>query len=249
MENHREQGTCIHKTSNATGWMRNAITEYLMSKGFSIITFDISCEVMTRFEKTAVINTIALKFKDRHGNLHSLGNYSSINDDYDGENVGWLVDFIREKEREALTCQKPAERHTSVSYKVEGEKKVGKLRTEMYISSSAEEMQKFLTQREFMVLWAGPSAVVEDDAVRFENVVLRNIRASGQDVEMEYRWEDWKEFSHVRISFDSIGDVLKVTVTQSGIPVALIDNVKNHWRARIFQAISSIFGCAIKSTC
>lgn len=250
-KNVQEKGTCIHKTVDATKWMRDSITEYITSKGFYIVTFDISCEIMTRFGQKAVINTMRLKFKDQQGNICSLDNYSSTNDDYDGENVDWLVSFIREKEKEALlhhnsaAAEKPAE---EVSYRVEGEKKIGKLELKLCISSSIEDMTKFLTQKELIALWAGHSARFEGNTVMFENVVLKNIRAAGQSVEMEYKWEEWKDFSSVCIRLEQIGDTLCVTVLQSGVPVSLVDNVKSHWRTRVFQAISCVFRCAIKPT-
>lgn len=250
-EHAQRSGTCIHKTANATRWMKDSITEYLVSRGFHIVAFDISCEIMTRFEKMAVINTVKLKFKDQQEHFYSLDNYSSTNDDYDGENVGWLVDFIRKKEKEALSCHTdrpaaaggPAE---DVSYRIDGMKRVGSLRIGLCISSSTEDMKRFLTQREFIALWAGPSARFEGDTVSFENIVLRNIRPTGQSVEMEYKWEDWDEFSSVCINFDQIGDALSVVLVQDGVPVSLVDNVKNHWNSRIFQAISGVFRCAIK---
>lgn len=244
----------LHKTTNVTEWMKKTIEEFVISKGFSIVFFDIATEIMTRLGNITVINTFEIKIKDSEGKISSLV-YNSMNKEYEDMNMKWLIDYVKEKEMEAILSFNTKNNNGSISKssiienEVVVEKKVESLEMTVFFSSKIDEMKKFMTEPQFVQLWTG--SVVEDGAFEFENAIIRNIRTKSlkndkEYVEMEYKWKDWKEFSSVEIVLEQVGDTVKLVLNQKNIPVGLKDNVKNHWERRIFSMIFRVFGCAIK---
>ncbi|ELA41210.1 uncharacterized protein VICG_01699 [Vittaforma corneae ATCC 50505] len=247
----------LHKTTNVTAWMREGIEKFIAEKGYAIVLFDIDSEIMTRLGKITIINTFTLKMKDKSGNIISVDNYSSINKEYDDLSLKWLIDFVKEREMEAIlkfggkalgTESESARSNKQVEFKVQGEKRYGSLMLEIYFSSNIQDMIKFIAEPQFHVFWMGPTMKNDGGSISFENVVLRNIQSSSDSVSLEYKWRDWPEYSQVFMEFVQVGDNLKINLNQKHVPVEFVDNVKNHWNSRIFMAISSSFGCAIKPT-
>lgn len=239
------------QTMNATEYMKEAIKKFLVSKKYSIVFSDISCEVSKRFGKVGAVTTVKLTVKDEEENVYTIEDLNS-----EDESMSWLIEFIKKKEDEAIKAF-IAEQKSSVSdeemkpiepqnYKVSGIKTKDDFILTMCFSTSLEDMAAFLTRKEFVSYWAGPSAKFTDDSISFENVVLKNLVLKDKKLEMLYKWQDWDEFSNVVISFEEIGSNLKLSLKHREIPVELVDIVKSHWINRIFGAISSVFKCAIK---
>lgn len=245
----------LHKTTNVTAWMRKCIESFVTEKGYVIVLFDIDSEIMTRLGKITIINTFRLKLKDKSGNVISVDNYSSTNTEYDDLNLKWLIDFVKEKEMEAIlkfggktlgTEIEAVESNKQVEFKVMGEKKYGSLNIEIYFSSNVHDMIEFITMPQFNMIWMGPTMRNDNGTISFENVIFKNMQSTSNKVSLEYKWKDWPEYSQVLMEFIQVGDNLKISLIQKHVPVELIDNVKNHWNSRIFMTISNSFGCAIK---
>jgi len=242
------------QTMNATEYMKEAIKKFLISKKYSIVFSDISCEVSKRFGKVGAVTTVKLTVKDEEENVYTIEDLNTGD-----ESMSWLVEFIKKKEDEAIKAfieeQKSSARDESneemkpietQNYKVSGIKTKDDFVLSMCFSTSMEDMAAFLTRKEFVSYWAGPSAKFTDDSISFENIVLKDLVLKDKKLEMKYKWQDWDEFSSVAINFEEIGSNLKLSLKHRGVPVELVDIVKNHWINRIFGAISSVFKCAIK---
>jgi activator of HSP90 ATPase len=248
----------LHKTINVTEWMKEHIEKYVHSKGYNVVLFDINTEVMTRMGKITTINTFTLKMKDKNGNLIVMENYNSMNKEYEDMNLKWLVDFVKEREMEAILVfggkalgtekQSLSTPDKNVEFEVQGEKNFGNLKITIFFSSCIQDMIKFITVKSFYMFWMGPTLEENNGVISFENVSLRNIQNTSEQIKLEYKWKDWNDYSQVTIDLIQVGNVVKVVLNQKNIPIALIDNVRNHWNQRIFPAISSSFKCAIKDS-
>lgn len=250
----REEETFLHKTINVTAWMKTKIEDFLKEKEYEVVIFDIDACIMTRMQKVTVYNTVNLKMKDKSGKVHSLDGYVSVNSEYDDLSLKWLVDFIKEREMEALLLfyteknegKTEAKAENNVVMEVQGKKEFGNLKFEIYFCCKSEDLIKFISDPQLRLYWMGPTAEVRSEEVKFENVIMKKIERKDNAVEMEYKWKEWTEFSQVVMKFSQIGDNTRIILSQKHIPIMVIDNVKNHWESRVFQAISTCFGCAIK---
>lgn len=246
----------LHKTINVTDWMKESIEKYVISKEYTILLFNINSEIMTRMGKITIINTFSLKMKDKNDNLIVLDDYNSINKEYDDLSLKWLIDFVKEKEMEAIlkfggkalgTETNEVEKiGKQESFKVEGEKKYGSFKMDMYFSSTVHDMIDFISNPRFYNIWMGPDMKEVNNTVTFENIIFSNIKKMENSISLEYKWKDWDTFSFVSIEFVQMNSVVKLHLTHKNIPVELIDNVKNHWKHRIFTVISNFFGASIK---
>lgn len=254
-DNPRAINTFFHKSIDVSEWMKDKISYILKSRGYTILLMDVNTETMTRMSKLTVINTIKLKFKDKEESVYSINNYSSLDKEYDGGNdLKWLVDAIKEFETEALlkfggstlkTIESEEYTPQNVIVKSCEEKYTDDLRMDVYINSSVSEMMNILTSKEHISRWT-LNGRFDGDSVSFENVILKDIKPGKSSVSMKYKWDDWKEFSEVKIVLDQAGDCVKMSLKQEGIPVKYKDNVREHWNSRIFFVISRMFNCAIK---
>lgn len=244
----------LHKTTNVTDWMKKNIEKFVISKGFSIVFFDINTEIMTRLGNITVINTFEIKIKDDEGNINSLV-YNSMNKEYEDMNMKWLIDFVKEKEMESIlsfntkNVEEGITEGSIIENKMVMKKEFESLKMTVFFSSKVDEMKRFLSEPQFVQLWTGEE--MKDGIYEFENAMIKNIKTKNikkdkECVEMQYKWKDWREFSEVEIVLEQVGDTVKLILNQKNIPVGLKVNVKNHWETRIFSMIFRVFGCAIK---
>lgn len=242
---------------------------------------------MTRMGKITVLNTFNLQMKDNKDKIVTIENYSSINTEYDDLGTKWVIDFVKEKETEALlkfsggilgvTSDNGNSGSVSTTGSTTGNntnkdtgkdinliqsikrKTHGSLSLTILICSTTNELIRFLIDPNFYARWMGPSIKQDGDTVTFENISLKGIPLYNEEffnnsidnsidksVSFQYKWKEWEEYSSVKIGFMEIGDNVKVTVEQSHVPVEVIENVRNHWKTRIFGVISSVYGCSIK---
>ncbi|KAM0680175.1 hypothetical protein GINT2_001558 [Glugoides intestinalis] len=245
----------LHKTTNVTEWMEKRIVDFIERKGYEVVLIDVDASIMTRLDKISVINTIKMKMADADGKVISLDGYTSMNNEYDDIKLKWLIDFIKEAEREVLltfggialgTESVKKENKPVTELEVSGKKEFGKLQFDTYFCVKMQDMLDFIVNPKWVICWTGLTTEICDEQISFENVILKNIKNTGDSIEMEYKWKDWSEFSQVSLKLTQVGSDTKVALSQKHVPVQLLDNVRNHWESRIFKAISNCFGCAIK---
>lgn len=246
-----ENQTCIQKTVNISKFLKDEIIAYTTQKSLEIISFDLSSEIILRFGKTSPMTNITLKLKETDGNILLLDDLNECTTPITME----LARLIRAKENEAINNlskfvengQPTPVKGETIKLEEGKRKKYGDVRLTLCMCSTVEDMKSFLTRPERIAFWAGGSATFGNNQVCFENVILKDIKASQSQVSMEYKWTDWEGFSRVGITFEKVADNVKVSLVQKDVPVELVDNVRSHWRNRIFEAISQVFRCAIKS--
>lgn len=249
-----QEVSALHKTTNITEWIKTAIKEHLLSKGYSIAMFNVECEIMTRMGKITIMNNLNLKIVDENGNDFTIEGYNNTNKEYDDLRLKWLVDFIKEKEAEALInfsknaeVEKPTD--LQVEFEVSGKKIHEDFKFYVMFNSNVKDLISFMVDAKYQLMWGGASAKVDGNDLMFENITLKDIKVvNGDSIEMSYMWNDWKELSRVKIDFLQVGDNVKVTVSQKYVPVGLKDNVKAHWKSNIFYPISVIFRCPLRQS-
>ena len=250
-----QEVNAIHKTFNVTEWMKEQIQNFITEKGYTIALFTIDSEIMVRMGKISILNNISLKIVDSDGKNFSLDGYSSTSKEYDSLELKWLVDFIKEKEKEAilrfggkaLGTENSKEIKKDVEFELVGKKTEENSKFSVFFASNVKELMSFFLERNFQSAWIGPSGKIEDNETKIDNVTLKGIKATNShSIELEYKWNDWKDFSNVCLDFIQVGDSVKVTVSQTKIPVGLADNVINHWKSKIFFNISILFRCPIR---
>lgn len=247
-------GQILDKSTNTTAWMKDAIINFLSAKGYKIILFNINAEILARFDKITIINTFSIKMSDKDGKLVSLNDYCSTNKEYDDTKLKWFIDFVKEREMEAilkfggsaLGTENIGTPKCGAVFKVEGEKKFGNLEFDIFFCSTIDEIIKFISASGFYQMWMGPSLKETDGTISFENILIKNLKAGDGTITLDYKWVEWNEYSQVKIDFVQVGDNVKVALHQSHIPIDLVDCVKMHWVSRIFGVISNVFRCAIK---
>jgi activator of HSP90 ATPase len=253
----------LHKTKNVTQWMKNEIETHLQEKDYEIGLLTVDCEIMARMNKISILNNVNLKISNKKGENFSLQNYNSSNVEYDDLKLKWLVDFIKEREKQAVlkfggideSANKMNAEATgqNVIVEISGKKEFEKLTFSTLFNSKADELMSFFTEKKYILHWAGPATTFESIdnensnfiLISFESIVLKNIVKTKNIIEMEYKWKDWSNFSKVRLEFLKIGEHVRIDLKQEKIPVGLKDNVFNHWNTRIFSIISLIFRAPI----
>lgn len=242
MESTSQNVNAIHKTFNVTEWMKEAISEFLTGKGFEIVMFSIDSQILTRMAKMTILNNLSLKFIDKTGKNYSLQGYSSVSNEYDDLELKWLVDFIKERETEAilkfggiaLGTEINQHENKKVEFELVGKKTQENRSFSMLFASNVTEFMSFFLEKNFIQIWMGPTCKFEKDEMKFENVTIKDVKkVNDKCIELQYKWNDWDYFSPVSLTFLQIGDNVKVSTKLCNIPVEMADNVVNHWRERI----------------
>lgn len=252
----QKEVNAIHKTINVTEWMKKTIEDFLIAKRFTIVLFSIDSEIMTRMGKMSILNNLSLKIVNEEGKNYSLEGYSSSNIEYDNIELKWLIDFIKEREVEAIlkfggkvlgTEEDQKNKNIKVELELVGKKTEENKKFSVFVASNVKEFMSFFLERNFQMAWMGPTTKVEGVEFKFENVVLKDIKKINENsIELKYKWNEWTDFSTVSLEFLQVGDSVKVTVNLNKVPVELTDNVINHWKERILYNISILFRCPLR---
>lgn len=238
--------------------MEEKIRGLFDKKSCSVISLEVSSELISRMSKLSVLNTVNTRFTNKEGEILELSNYNSSEKEYEGSSgVGWLIYAIKEYEAQAalefggylLETIKTERTEEPPQAVLNRETKTTTIESvpisvECYFTAEAKEILKFLSEPSFVQYWTGRE--VKEGNVTFENVVLRNIQAKGDTVRMEYKWKEWKEFGDVEIKVDQVLKEARVVMEQKNVPIAYEGAVKAHWQKRIFTIISSICGRSVR---
>ncbi|KAI4292034.1 hypothetical protein PAPHI01_1308 [Pancytospora philotis] len=245
----------FHSSVNISIWMKERITEVLAGRGCTPIKLEVTAEVMSRMSKMAVINNVDAQYRDCSGKLYELNNYSSISKSYEcPRSDRWFVDAVKELEMEAMLKfggktlgTKPAEHSPKlIGADAAQQENTDDLRLTLLFCTTLAELRAFLTERDFIYRWSLGRASFEADAVRFEAMELRDIKADGSTVQMTLKREDWASACDVRIELLQIAENVRLTLLQRGVPLESIGPMKRFWNERVFMVIAQMFGCPIK---
>lgn len=262
----------FHRTLDISGWMREEIAKLLGGRGLSIITADVSAEIMTRMSHISVINNISVKYKSADGRVFFLDNYSSASGSYDGErSAKWLIDEIKELEMRAVlrygggvygSVEREAEEYQPIEQQmgVSAAERLSTsdLRIGLDLSAPVSDVVKFLTEREFVARWmlgrgsfeeaAGSASGRTFSRAAFDGNEFYGLKISRDRIELRFKRTEWAEDSTVTIGLTDAGTTTHLELVQENVPVDAVDMMGAFWRGSVFRVISMLFSCAIKDS-
>lgn len=229
--------------------LKNAIIAELEKQNFKIVSFEITNEIVERYSEVYILSAISLKCtKDEN-----IYEFEYTTDDKSAEEkYRCIFDIIKTQENIVLkeyqdkTETQIEKSNDEATIKIAKIKKFDNFTFKITASKDILDLKKFITNKEFIQYWAGPSFIFEnDDSYSFENIQIRILKAEDKRIVMKYKWKEWENFCDFIVELVKYGNdtIIKFRIENS--PLGLNDNIKHHIKDRIFGSMSMVFGFRI----